>query len=249
MSSLYDTIGLGYSTGRQPDPRVAAAILGAIGDARSIVNVGAGSGSYEPENKRVVSVEPSVTMIRQRPKQSPLTVQAKAEHLPFPDDAFDCALAVLTIHHWSPVREGLSEMRRVARKIVILLWDQEVWDLFWLFDYCPDLRRHDRQRAVAISTIAEALGSCRVIAVPVPHDCLDGFHGAFWRRPAAYLDPEVRSRMSGFAQMPRHSYEPGLARLASDLADGTWQRKHAVLMERETLDLGYRLVIADRSQD
>ena len=213
----------------------------------SIVNVGAGSGSYEPGNRRVVSVEPSLTMIPQRPTPSPLVVQARAEHLPFHDDAFDCALAVLTIHHWSPVREGLRELRRVARKAVILSWDQEVWERFWLFDYCPELRAHDRRRAVAISTIAEALGFCNVIPVPIPHNCLDGFQGAFWKRPVAYLDPELRGSMSGFAQSPRQSYEDGLARLAADLTDGTWRREHSALMERDTMDLGYRLVIADRS--
>ena len=147
-----------------------------------------------------------------------------------------------------PRGKGLAELRRVARKTVILTWDQEVWEQFWLFDYCPDLRRQDGLRAVAIPTIVEALGNCEVTALPIPHDCLDGFQGAFWRRPAAYLDPEVRARISGFAQMPRESYEEGLERLAVDLSCGTWQRKHSALMERETMDLGYRLVIADRSR-
>src|SRR5215475_13709235 len=140
MRPLYDTIGVGYSTGRRQDPRIADVILRAIGDSQSIVNVGAGSGSYEPVSKHVISVEPSLTMIGQRRNLSPLLVQARAEHLPFRDDVFDCALSVLTIHHWSPVREGLAELRRVARKIVILSWDQEVWEQFWLFDYCSDLR-------------------------------------------------------------------------------------------------------------
>jgi SAM-dependent methyltransferase len=247
MPEIYDALGVGYSTGRQQDPRIADVILRAVGDSASIVNVGAGSGSYEPSHARVVSVEPSLTMIRQRRTPSPLLVQARAERLPFDDDAFDCALAVLTIHHWSPVREGLGELRRVARKTVILSWDQDVWERFWLFDYCPDLRAQDRRRAVAISTIAEAFGLCDVIPVPIPDDCLDGFQGAFWKRPVAYLDPEVRGRMSGFAQAPRHSYEDGLARLAADLSDGTWQREHAALMERDNMDLGYRLVIAHRS--
>jgi len=244
MPPLYDTIGAGYSTGRRPDPRIANVILRAIGDSRSVVNVGAGSGSYEPDNKHVVSVEPSLTMIRQRPRSSAQLIQARAERLPFPDGAFDCALAVLTIHHWSPLREGLAELRRVAGKTVILTWDQEIWQRFWLFDYCPDLRRQDSLRAVPIATITEALGLCNVIAVPIPHDCLDGFQGAFWRRPAAYLDPEIRARMSGFAQTPHANYEAGLARLAADLSDGTWQRKYAALMERETMDLGYRLIVA-----
>lgn len=249
MPPLYDTIGIGYSAGRRADPRIADMILRAIGDSVSIVNVGAGSGSYEPDNKHVIPVEPSVTMIRQRRRPSPLVVQARAERLPFRDDAFDCALAVLTIHHWSPVREGLAELRRIAPRSVILSWDQSVWEQFWLFDYCPDLRSRDSLRAVAISTITEILGPCKIIPVPVPHDCLDGFQGAFWRRPAAYLDPKVRERISGFAQASRDSYDKGLASLATDLSDGTWHSKHSALMESEAMDLGYRLVIADRSSD
>lgn len=246
MPPLYDTIGAGYSISRREDPRIADLILRSIGDSRTVVNVGAGSGSYERSDKRVVSVEPSLAMIRQRQKPSLRLVQARAERLPFRDGAFDCALAVLTIHHWSPVLEGLAELRRVAHKTVILSWDPEVWERFWLFDYCPNLRRHDRLRAVTISTIVGALGSCKIIPVPIPHDCLDGFQGAFWRRPVAYLDAEVRRRMSGFVQAPRDSYEDGLARLAAHLADRTWQREHSGLMEQETLDLGYRLVVADR---
>ncbi|MDE3197628.1 MAG: class I SAM-dependent methyltransferase [Acidobacteriota bacterium] len=243
MIAPYDTIGVGYSAGRQEDPRFAEAIHRAIGDSESVVNVGAGSGSYEPRDRRVVAVEPSLTMIRQRSKSSAPVVQARADHLPFRDCAFDCALAILTIHHWSPVRESLAELRRVARKTVILTWDQEVWQRFWLFDYCPDLRRQDRVRAVSLSTIAEVLGPGEVIPAPIPHDCVDGFQSAFWRRPAAYLDPAVRARMSGFAQAPRDSYEKGLARLAADLSDGTWQREHSALLERETMALGYRLIV------
>lgn len=249
MPALYDTIGVGYSSGRQEDPRIAGPILRAIGDSRTIVNVGAGSGSYEPRDTPVVSVEPSRTMIRQRPTPSPRIVQARAEHLPFRDGAFDCALAILTIHHWSPVGNGLAELRRVARRTVILSWDQEVWERFWLFDYCPSLRQEDRVRAVAISTIVAALGTAQITPVPIPNDCLDGFQGAFWRRPAAYLDPEVRKRMSGFAQAPRETYEDGLARLAADVADGTWHRAYAPLLKREALDLGYRLVVADRTAE
>ena len=246
MPALYEKIGAGYSTGRREDPRIADLIFRAMGDCGSVVNAGAGAGSYEPPNTRVVSVEPSLTMMRQRQHPSRLLVQARAERLPFRDGAFDCALAVLTIHHWSPVQEGLAELGRVARRSVILTWDQEVWDRFWLFDYCPGLRRRDRRRAVAISTIAETLGPCEVIPVPIPHDCLDGFQGAFWRRPAAYLDAEVRKRISGFALAPRQSYERGLAHLAADIADDTWQRKHAALMKHESIDLGYRLIIAGR---
>ncbi len=246
MPLLYDSIGAGYSTGPRPDPRIADVILNAIGGSHSVVNVGAGSGSYEPDDRRVVSVEPALTMIRQRSKPSSRLVRAKAERLPFRDGVFDCSLAVLTIHHWSPVREGLAELRRVARKSVILTWDQEIWRRFWLFDYCPDLRRQDDLRAVPIATIAEALGPCNVTAIPIPHNCVDGFQAAFWRRPAAYLDREVRAGMSGFAQAAPASYEDGLARLAADLSDGTWQRQHAALMKCESMDFGYRLIVADR---
>jgi SAM-dependent methyltransferase len=245
MTSTYDRIGVGYSLTRRPDPRIADRILSLLGDGQSVVNVGAGSGSYEPRDRTVVAVEPSLTMIRQRPVDSAPVVQATAESLPFLDDSFDGALAVLTVHHWADAARGFAEMRRVSRRrIVVLTWDPQVWDSFWLIrDYFP-LRDVDRRRAVPIAGIVAALGESRVIPVPIPHDCVDGFHGAFWRRPKAYLDPRVRSGISGFVGMDPGTLDEGLRRLAADIESGTWRERYRDLCALDELDLGYRLVVA-----
>jgi ubiquinone/menaquinone biosynthesis C-methylase UbiE len=195
MRTVYDEIGAGYSTGRQPDPRITALISRALGTAHTVLNVGAGAGSYEPSGRGVVALEPSSTMIRQRSPGSGPSVQAVAEYLPFQDNAFDSVMAILTIHHWTDPFAGISEMKRVARdRVVILTWDQEVWDQFWLVtEYLPALGEFIRDRAVAISAVQSALGSCQVIPVLIPNDCADGFLGAFWSRPSAYLDREIRA--------------------------------------------------------
>jgi SAM-dependent methyltransferase len=245
--AIYDEIGAGYAATRRPDPRIADRVTRALGDSSSIVNVGAGAGSYEPPGRRVVAVEPSETMIRQRPSGSAPVVQAAAEALPFCDGAVDAALAILTIHHWVDRSRGFSEMRRVARRrVVIMTWDQDVWESFWLIrEYLPFVREIDRRQAPAIGDIAAALGSSEVLAVPVPHDCVDGFHGAFWRRPDAYLDERVRSGISSYAAMPAAARDEGLGRLAADLASGVWEERHPELLDLDELDLGYRLIVAD----
>ena len=136
---VYDEIGRSYTVTRRPDPRIARAIDTALGDARSVVNVGAGAGSYEPSHLRVTAVEPSPAMIRQRPSAAAPVVRAVAEHLPFADTSFDAALAVLTLHHWTDRAGGLAELARVARRrVVILTWDPSCRDLFWLTtEYFP----------------------------------------------------------------------------------------------------------------
>jgi SAM-dependent methyltransferase len=242
----YDEIGVGYARTRRPDPRIARRILDALGDARSVVNVGAGAGSYEPDDRRVVAVEPARTMIRQRPAGAAPVVQGRAERLPLGDGAVDGALAVLTVHHWGDPARGLAELRRVAAaRAVVLTWDQPTWESFWLLrEYFP-LSDAARRQAVAIEAIVAALGGGRVLPVPVPHDCIDGFHGAFWRRPEAYLDPHVRAGISGFAAVGPRTLETGLARLGEDLASGAWAERHRDLAGLEALDLGYRLVVAE----
>lgn len=244
--SLYDRIGVGYARTRQPDPRIARRIDEALGDAASLVNVGAGAGSYEPRDRRVLAVEPSAEMIRQRADRAAPAVQAAAERLPLADAAVDAALAVLTLHHWADRAGGLRELRRVARRrVVVLTWDQATWEGFWLVDeYFPCIREIDRPRASAIAEISDALGGAAVLPLPIPHDCLDGFHGAFWRRPEAYLDPEVRAGISTYWVMPPAEREEGLRRLASDLESGAWRARHGDLLGRSELDLGYRLVVA-----
>lgn len=236
----YDRIGGGYALRRRADPRLAIMIRGALGESGRLVNVGAGTGSYEPPDRQVIAVEPSLSMIRQRPAGSAPLVRACAEALPFADGAFAAALAVLTIHHWSDWRAGLSEMARVARRRVLFTWDPRA-EISWLGDYFPRLLEDDSRRFPTMGAIGEVLGSIEVMTVPIPHDCTDGFMGAYWRRPQAYLDPGIRSAISGLATGVA---DDGLAKLADDLRTGAWVREHGHLLDREELDLGYRLVIS-----
>ncbi len=242
MSAKYDTIGINYAELRKPDPRIARAIEQALGDAQSVVNVGAGAGSYEPENLSVVAVEPSREMIRQRKADAAKAIEASADHLPFPDKSFDAAMAILTIHHWPDKAKGLSEMRRVARgPIVLLTFDPAHRP--WLTDYLPELAAIDEANMPAMSDYARWLGKVRITTVPVPHDCSDGFLYAYWRRPAAYLDPRIRQGSSSFWTMKEA--EAGFAKLKHDLETGAWERRYADIIARDEYDAGYRLVVAD----
>jgi len=242
QTQLYDRIGTGYGRFRRPDPRIAARIHRALAGARSVVNVGAGTGSYEPEG-RVVAVELSATMIAQRPAGAAPAVQASALALPFRADAFDAALAVLTLHHWPDWRAGVAEMARVARdRVVILTYDCDAAGFWLVRDYFPEILALDRRWMPPVAEVAGALGTAEVIPVPVPWDCSDGFLGAYWRRPEAYLDAGVRGAISAFALVP--DVEARIAALRRDLADGTWARRNAALEDREELDIGYRLVVA-----
>jgi SAM-dependent methyltransferase len=247
VNEVYDEIGNGYSHTRKPDPRISQRINSALGNCTTVINVGAGSGSYEPADKEVIAIEPSATMIRQRDLSSAPVVQGVAEQLPFADKSFDAALACLTIHHWEKSGPGLAEMRRVARnRIVIFTWDQEVWESFWLLqEYFPCVNEHDRPRAVAIRDVIAELGQCQILKVPIAHDCMDGFHGAFWRRPHAYLDSGIRSAISSYALMQQEDLEEGLQRLAADLESGAWEARHKDILALKEIDLGYRLIVAE----
>jgi SAM-dependent methyltransferase len=194
----------------------------------------------------VVAVEPSPEMIRQRPPGAAPVVQAVAEALPFADGAFDAALAVLTLHHWTDRDRGLAELRRVAgRRAVVFTWDPGAADPFWLVtDYLPEMLALDLPRFPPLAELARVLGPADVRPVPIPADCGDGFLGAFWRRPEAYLDPAVRQAISSFGQIDPAASARGVARLAADLASGAWEARHGALRHREALDLGYRLVVA-----
>lgn len=242
----YDTIGRGYSAQRRPDPRIAARIEARLGDCDSLLNVGAGSGSYEPVGRTSAAVEPSMVMIAQRSAQLAPAFQATAQHLPFLSDSFDASMAVLTMHHWPDWRSGAREMRRVARRrVVVLTWDPEC-EPFWLYrDYFPDLAAVDRAIFPPVAALCTELGGATAHALPVPHDCSDGFLGAFWRRPHAYLDPAVRAAMSTIVKID--DVEPRIARLAQDLESGAWAARNASILERDESDIGYRLVVADRS--
>jgi SAM-dependent methyltransferase len=247
MAQLYDAIGIGYGHYRRPDRRIATAIIDALGDAATVVNVGAGTGSYEPVDRSVVAVEPSFAMIHQRPAGSAPVVQASAMHLPFCDAAFAAALAVLTVHHWADRVRGLTELARVAwHRVVILTWDPATSGFWLVEDYFPAIAEIDRQILPPMEELRQALGNIEVRPLPVPYDCTDGFLGAYWRRPHTYLDPGVRSAISTFAKIS--DVESGLTRLCADLADGTWEHRYGHLLCRSELDLGYRLVIAHRGR-
>jgi len=212
-----------------------------------VVNVGAGTGNYEPAGRDVTAVEPSATMIAQRPEGAAPVVQASAEHLPFADAAFDAAMALWTVHHWADAAAGLRELRRVARgRVVVATWDPAFRGDFWLVArYLPTIRDHDAAQFPAIAEIRRALGGrVRVAPIPVPRDCVDGFFGAFWARPEAYLDPEVRAGMSTLAAADEQTVAVGLARLADELASGAWDARYGHLRLRPDCDLGYRLVVA-----
>ncbi|MFI6621026.1 class I SAM-dependent methyltransferase [Streptomyces sp. NPDC050528] len=245
--AVYDTLGTTYARTRRPDPRIAARIQAALGDAEDVIDVGAGTGSYEPPHT-LLAVEPSRTMLAQRPPGSAPAVCAVAERLPLRDDAADAVMAVLTVHHWTDLAAGLAELRRVARRrVVVLTWDQRVFrERFWLVrDYLPQAAAYDDTRAVPPERLAALLGGARVETVPVPHDCTDGFGAAYWRRPHAYLDPEVRAGISMLAQTGEDALAPGLARLADDLATGRWHERNADLLALDTVDVGYRILVAD----
>jgi SAM-dependent methyltransferase len=242
-AAAYDRIGIGYAGVRRPDPRIAAQIDAALGDASSVVNIGAGTGSYEPTECMVAAVERSTVMLEQHAPG--LLVQGDAVRLPFPDASFDAALAVLTIHHWPDAIAGLVEMRRVARRQVVLTYDAALIEDFWLVrDYLPAIATLDRGRFHPIEQIAAALGAERIEAVPIPHDCTDGFQAAHWRDPERYLDPTVRAGMSTFGILAPEDYEPGLQRLADDIASGAWATRNADLLALEEIDYGYRLLIS-----
>ena len=237
---------MGYAAVRRPDPRIAAQLHAALGDAALVLDVGAGTGSYEPRDRRVVAVEPSPAMIAQRPADAAPVVRAVGGALPFPDATFDAAMATLTIHHWPDPVQGLHEVRRATRgPIVVLTFDYAVHAAQWLVtEYLPEILTLD-QHVPSPSALVDALGGGRVEVVPVPFDCVDGFCHAWWRRPEAYLDPRVRAGISGIARQPEDVVARAVAQLGSDLADGTWHDRHAHLLEREEIDAGYRLVVID----
>lgn len=251
MSSVgvrYDTIGRGYSAYRRADPRIAAAVHAALGDARTVVNVGAGTGSYEPTDRPVIPIEPSTAMALQRDPALPPAVLGVAESLPLADGTADAAMAMLTMHHWADVGRGLGELTRVARKrIVLLTIDVAIESTMWLFrEYVPEIAERDRREFPDLSRLVAALGARTTVAtVPVPADCTDGFGLAFWNRPEAVLDPAARAATSGFARMDTARQTTAVARLARDLTTGEWDKRHGHLRARSELDVGLRLVVAE----
>ncbi|MBL9148620.1 MAG: class I SAM-dependent methyltransferase [Phycisphaerae bacterium] len=244
---LYDTIGLGYAARRRPDPRIAAVIDAALRDASSVVNVGAGTGSYEPTTRRVVAVEPSTVMISQRASDAAPCLQGVAESLPLETKSVDAAMAVLTMHHWTDLARGLAELRRVARSHAVLVtWVPDAAP-FWLTDdYFPEIVAHDRTVFPAerelLAVVERAIGPAHAAPIGIPHDCTDGFLCAYWRRPEAYLRDDVRRAISSFS---RFDPAAGLTRLRDDLASGAWRARHGHVLEHDAMDFGYRIVIAE----
>jgi SAM-dependent methyltransferase len=216
-----------------------------------VLNVGAGAGSYEPADREVVALEPSEVMIAQRPPRAAPVVRGRAEELPFGDDAFDAVMAVLSDHHWSDRRRGLGELRRVARERVVLFnANPGEADLFWMTtDYLPEflglIPSRYRQPGTWVQELRAALGPLDLAPVPVPHDCTDGFYGAHWRRPEAFLDPEVRGGISVFSQLSSVAVDRAIDSLGADLETGRWRERHRELLTMDELHLGYYLITAE----
>jgi SAM-dependent methyltransferase len=241
-AQLYDSIGVSYTATRQTEPRIAAQIWAALGDARTVLNVGAGTGSYEPPDREVTAVEPSAVMRAQRRPDAAPCVAASAGRLPFADQSFDAAMSVLSDHHWPDPLAGLREMRRVARRVVVFQFDV-IRDRCWLTrDYLPEFADVYRGRP----TLAERVAALGATAEPIliPWDCVDGFFYAFWRRPEAYLDERVRRGISVFSLIGRQADERFVRELSADLDSGRWAERNAELLDLEAADFGAKLLVS-----
>jgi SAM-dependent methyltransferase len=242
----YEQHGRSYARHRRADPRIAARIHAALGDAKTVLNVGAGAGSYEPADRWVLAVEPSSTMRAQRPRGAAPAIDARAEALPFDDGAVDAAMACVTIHHWEPPAAGLAELRRVARgPVVVFTFDLGALPA-WQQEHLHEGLVIERPRFPAIADVAAALGGrTRVEHVPTPADCEDGFFEAFWNRPEALLDPSIRASQSMWALLEPGVEERIVARLGDALATGAWDAEHGHLRGQDSLDGSLRLVISE----
>jgi len=242
-AQLYDTIGTTYTVTRRTEPRIAAQVWAALGDAQTVLNVGAGTGSYEPPGRDVTAVEPSAVMRAQRPAGAAPCMDAVAERLPFEDQSFDAAMAVATIDHWQDPIAGLREMRRVARRVVVFTKDFSDPDRFWLNrDYLPEYSDLQAGRP-SLTELARAIGA-RMEPVLIPWDCADGFYEAYWRRPAAYLDDHVRRGISIWARVGPGAEQRTVRSLRADLASGRWAERNRDLTGLDAAELGERLLIA-----
>jgi SAM-dependent methyltransferase len=242
----YDTHGRTYARHRQPDPRIAARVHAALGEARTVLNVGAGSGSYEPRDRWVLAVEPSATMRAQRPPDAPPALRARAEALPLDDDSVDAAMACITIHHWEPPEAGLAEMRRVARgPVVVLTFELDALPA-WQQRFLAEGLVIERPRFPSLERIGAALGGRnRVERLTTPGDCRDGFFEAFWRRPEALLDPAVRASQSMWALLPDGVEQLMVERLREALASGAWDAEFGHLRSQQELEGSLRLVVSE----
>jgi SAM-dependent methyltransferase len=243
---VYERIGRTYARTRRADRRIAARITDALGAARSVLNIGAGTGNYEPRDRSVVALEPSAVMLDQRLPGSAPAVRGSCEALPFADATFDASMAILTMHHWLDLAAGIAEMRRVSARQVVLAFEPTTLVDFWLRDYFPEmLDLPTERRAPRVDRVIELLGgTASVEPVPVPADCTDGFGGAFWNRPERYLEPEVQRNTSNLAQLEPSVLARGSARLRADLDSGAWDRRYGSLRALDEYEMGYRLIVA-----
>ncbi len=240
----YDSIGRTYTDFRRADPRIEARVQAALGDARSVVNVGAGSGSYEPRDREVIAVEPSPVMIAQRPAEAAPALEGVAEALPLEDKSVDAAMGIFTIHHWNDLAAGLAEMRRVARSRIVLLTidaakNAEIWTLA---EYFPEAMRAEEEKMPAMSELEALLPGAEIEAAPMPSRCRDEFTSALWDRPEMFLDPAVLRASSLWHSLPPESIARGQERLRADLASGRWDERHGRLRTLPELDIGLRLI-------
>jgi SAM-dependent methyltransferase len=243
VAAVYDRIGNSYRQARRQDRRLADLINDALGEARTVLNVGAGTGSYEPKDRRVVAVEPSLVMLSQH--SGATRVQAIAEELPFADQSFDASMAVMTVHHWSDLETGLREMGRVSRRQVVFTWDpSHERELWFVSDYLPEIREFERTRFRPLPEMTCLLQAHTVRTFEIPFDFADGFQTAFWRRPEAYLDPNITAGSSTLALLPEDVVARAIERLRADLQSGAWLERHSDLLTVNRIDYGYRLLVA-----
>lgn len=248
QGGIYEEPDVGSTATRRADRRIARRIHAALGDAGSVANVGAGAGAYEPFDREVLPIEPSPRMIAQRAPELAPAIRGHAESLPLPSNSVDAALACMTLHHWADWRIGVQELRRVARKrVIVFTYDRAYAQRFWLLrDYLPKLGRLDSARFPPIEVQRVAMGEeVDLEAVPIPHDCEDGFLAAHWRRPAAYLDERTRATISTFHIPGAQRLLAGLDQLADDLDTGRWEERNRELLDLEEIDLGYRLLVTE----
>ncbi|MDH3646574.1 MAG: methyltransferase domain-containing protein [Gammaproteobacteria bacterium] len=247
MAEIYDAIGTTYAIGRRSDPCIASHIHRVLSGAESILNLGAGTGSYEPAHKRIVAVEPSEAMIKQRGSDAAVVVKANAESLPFAAQSFSHCLSILSMHHWVDRPRAFDEIKRVTRnRLVVVTWDPQAAP-FWLTrDYFPQVYEIDGQIFPTLAEFRDSFSVIDVSVLPIPANCLDGFTGAYWRRPAAYLDPEILANMSTFARI--EDLDDPISRLRNDLESGAWEERNKEILAQNSLDIGYRIVTAELGQ-
>jgi SAM-dependent methyltransferase len=242
----YGVIGSGYTNYRQPDPHIAEFIRAALGDAKTVLNVGAGAGSYEPVDRQVTAIEPSASMRAHRPAHLPAAIDGTAEHLPFADRSFNAAMATFTVHQWSDLKQGLAEMRRVTRgPVLVLSCDPDLLERSWLHAYAPEMIAVEARRYPAMNVIGEALGgNVEVKPVPIPLNCVDGFGEAYYGRPERMLDPGARLANSAWSFVDASVGERFVDELGRDLADGSWDRRYGILRTQPFFEGSLRLIIA-----